>query len=330
MIPLRTPLLRYAAPAALLLAVLALAGCSKKLGTPDAAYVRPEGQLSANARLIVYPDMPIEAEVWFDKNADGGVQDLPNDVPGLGDTLLGTETVRLSPGSNYGLIVDGTEANSFQVLRRASNGGFELLKDYTLQPVDRFLDSHWDLYRFSDTRPSGFSPATYLGRGLLGGQVTAFSPLTNEGVLGATTVEDLVYTGASAPTDSNITMRWTQVDGAAGYWMQVFQVTGGSVWQLAQPAPLLPAISRNSFLGFVPAPADTYKVGVRQPGDLVLTRRPLLTNIEYYVRISAVDERGRMLAFTYGNYRIVPKVTGEYYRLRIGAARVKPKRPGTP
>jgi hypothetical protein len=311
---LRSPLHRTARVAAFVLGALALAGCAEKVTNVDAGYTAPEGQYDANARLVVYPDVPIVVESFTDLIPDG---------PDTGDPLVGTELRYVAQGAMHGVILDGTAASGYQVLRRESNGGYAQLKDYTLSPVARFFDSHWEMYSFTDGTPSGFSPPSYVGRGVVSGTVTLRSPLTNVGLVGGADVANLVYTGSTVPPDSNITMSWQEVPGAAGYWIQIYQFMGGSPEKLlsAQPAPFVFSDARNFFVGYVPAPAASYTLN--QPGALVLFQRGLILKSEYLVRISAVNDQGELIAFTYGNYGYLRSV-GSYLRYRLGAIIVIP------
>jgi len=306
--------------AAVAVIALALAGCTKKI-TVDAGYTAPEGQESTDARLVVYADAPMTFEYYVDNNPPGAD---PTDV------LERTETVTPSPGMLHGTILDGTAASGYQVLRREGNGGYAQLKDYVLNPVSKFLESGWEIYTFSDPNPSPWSPPTYLGRGVVAGQVTRTSPLTDTAMVTLPGVPELTYTGLTTPPDSLITMKWNQVPGAVGYWMQVYQYRQASTAQMvasSQAAPFVTNNVRNYFLAYVPAPADSFKIG-STPG-LVLTRRTLLTGIEYLVRITAVGENGQMLAFTYGDKGVVAYAAGFYYKYRLGAVRVQPTRPHT-
>jgi len=314
----RSPLRRIAPLAAVILVALAMAGCTKKITSVDASYTAPEGQRSADARLIVYPDAPVTVHTYTDNLPDG---------PGEEDVLLSTEQVYVAPGALHGLIMDGTPASGYQVLRRESNGGFAQLKDYVLTPVALFLESQWEAYTFDDVRPSGFSPPSYEGRGVLAGTVTPTSPLTNVSALVGSEIPTLRYTGDTTPPDSNITMSWEAVPGAAGYWIQIHQFKGDSEAQLlaAAPAPFIPANVRNYFVGYVAAPATEYKIG--EPGALVLTQRVLLWDVEYLVRVSAVNDQGEMIAFTRGNWQTI-RATGTYRSYQVGATKVTPKGAG--
>ena len=195
-----------------------------------------------------------------------------------------------------------------------------------MYPVLRWIDSEFELYRFADANPSGFSPATYMGRGVVGGAVTPTSPLTNPGQIGATTLDELNYTGLRTPYDTLITMSWDQVPGAAGYWLQIFQNIGSTDQSVRTgiPSPFATEHIREYYIAYVTAPADSHKIG-RDPAE-VLYRRALLTGIEYLVRVSAVDPQGRMLATTFGDTQVQPG-SGEYAIYRLGAVKVLPSRP---
>lgn len=316
---LRSPKPRTVLATVLVLGTLALAGCAEKVTNVDAAYTAPEGRPDANARLVVYPDVPIVVETF---------QDILPDGPDTGDPLQGSELLYIAQGAMHGVIVDGTAANGYQVLRREANGGYTQLKDYTLSPAARFFDSHWELYAFTDGSPSDFTPPSYVGRGVVSGAVTPLSPLTNVGMVGIPDIANLAYTAFPFPADSNINMTWNQVPGAAGYWIQIYQFMGGTHEKLlsAQPAPFVVSDARNYFVGYVPAPAGSYRLG--QPGALVLFQRGLLMMQEYIVRISAVNDQGQIIAFTYGDYSYL-RSTGSYLRYRLGGVVVTPTPQGS-
>lgn len=303
------------------IAALALAGCSKKITRVDSAYTQPEGTPSADARLVIYPDVPVQIEVWGDV--------LP---PGRGpeDTIQTVELRYLSgPGTIHGTIFDGTPASGYQVMRRESNGGFLAIEDFVLPPIRRWLQSQWEAYQFTDADPSGFSPATYLGRGVVAGVVTQSSPLTNRGLLTSGTVDTLRYLGNRAPLDSLITMKWQPVAGAVGYWMQIYQLIGSNAEKLlsASPAPISTVKTRENFVGYIAAPADSFKIG--QTTAQIFTYVPLISGIEYFVRVSAVDSQGRMIAFTYGDEETLLGVDN-YRTFLLGAVKVLPTPPENP
>ena len=306
---------------AVLAVALGLAGCSrKKLNTVDAGYV-PEGTRSSYAIMLLYPEAPLEADRWVDNGPQGASPD---------DSLLGAFVLPpLHPGAVMGTVLDSTNASSYEVFRRESNGGFHRFQDYVSHPATKWLDSQWEAYSFQDGSPSGFQPPTYLGRGVVAGTVTSLSPLTNEATLGAPVVSNISFDFSTAksmegppwptgtigsdwglsncdsayhPPDTLFTMAWQPVPGAAGYWIQVYQFTGNVTQKLESgyPQPLSLTQSRDFLVAFVRAPATTFQM--KNPaGAMVLTRKTLLSGQEYEVRISAVDDNGTLLGMTYGN-----------------------------
>ncbi|OGF04955.1 MAG: hypothetical protein A2W00_08150 [Candidatus Eisenbacteria bacterium RBG_16_71_46] len=313
--------LRAAGVAAAL--ALAVSGCTKQPTRVDPAYTSPEGSPAAAARLILFPDTPILLRTY---------QDAPPPGPSSADVFLGSSEVRLAgPGIVHGLIIDGTAAESYRVMRRESGGGLRAVKDYLLQPARRWLDSHYEAYAFNDTLNSGFSPPTYVGQGVVAGAITASAPLTNEAQMGSDPIANITYTGTRFPAnaqgrcDSLFTMQWTAVPGAAGYWIQAFQFRQAGIDEVIRasaPGPMYLNLSRDLFVGYVAAPATTYKLG--GPGALVLTQRTPMCGRPYRVRISAVDALGRLLAFTYGDSSFAQGATT--YRLYAsGSVVVQPQ-----
>ncbi len=294
----RSPLRRIAALAALAAVVLAMAGCSKNV-TVDPGYTSPEGRYDANARLIVYGDVPIDYTSYLDIMPPG---------PDPTDSLLGQGQVDVLPGARMGLILDGTPASGYQVLRRESNGGFAPLQDFVVTPAAKFLDSQWEAYPFQDLHPSGFTPPTYLGRGMVQGEITRTSPLTN---LGELTLSRPVPIVIPYPvTDSTMGgpggLRWKQVPGATGYWLQIYQYKGGALQQFyaSAPAPMVTSQVRTYHVAYIPATPtanDSINYQIGMPGVLVLTNRVIVNNVDYLVRVSAVNAQGEMIGFTYGD-----------------------------
>ncbi len=323
-------MIRFSLPrsvvAGMLLAAAGLAGfgCAKKLTNVDPSYVNPEGQLSPDARLVIFPDLPSILQVYADVPPIGHVL-------GDGDSVIGVEEMRVSPaGTIHGIIFDGTDADAYQVLRREKGGGYALLRDFVLQPAVKWLDQHWEAYSFDDTRPSSYAPATYQGRGVVQGSVTATSPLTNAGMLGAPAVASIRYTGFVTPVDSLFKMAWRTVPGAAGYWLQVYQFRGDlrSVDEkilAGVPAPIALLKTRDIFVGYVTAPDTTYTLG-SPVGAQVLTQKTPQFGQEYLVRVAAVDASGRLMAYTYGD-TAYKQGLNEYRAYLLGAKKVTPTHP---
>lgn len=270
-----------------------LAGCAKKITSVDAAYTQLEGRPDPDAQLMAWPDQPTFVRYYSDLGTPG---------PSEADTLLEVVPVyRNGPGIVQTMLLDGGAGSGFEFFRRAGNGGFEPMRDYVVNAPRKWLDSHWELYELTDSNPSGFSPATYVARGLLAGATTTSSPLSNPARLTGTTTSTLVYTGAAFParSDSNFTMSWGAVPGAAGYWMHVYQFLPSALnaeYVLSgTPRPVWNGLVRDVFVGYLAAPATSYKLGT--PGARVLTYTPPISGQVYYVRVTAVDAQGQVIAW---------------------------------
>jgi len=304
---------------------LGLAGCAKKITQVDSSYDAPEGTPTGQARLLVRPDIPIEYIEYFDRlnvGAPTPVDTLfytPYNTLASGHVKVGEFTLYESgPGAVSDLIVDSTAASTYQVLRRESGGGFRVAHDYVLNPKRRWLDTGWEGYAFTDPIPSSYRPPTYLGRGLFSDQVTLTSPLTNLGVVTSNFVDTLRFNyqdqielrdlpdSTYTPPDSIFGLHWAQVAGADGYWLQIYQFTGNASEQIQSslPAALYLDKSHDFFVGFVPAPADSYRLG--EPGAIILSRRTIVNHQDYFARITAVDASGQLLAHSYGRPTRVP------------------------
>ncbi len=342
---------RLGLAAALALAALGLAGCSKQKTTVEPSFSRPEGAPAAAgaAQLVLWREAPAIIEIWQD-NLPMGRDD--NDRR-LSTIPFGTDL----PGRIRGLVLDSTAAGSYQILRRDPAGGYAELKDYLTIPTRRWLDLHWESYVFTDD-DTAHALRTYIGRGVIGGAVTLTSPLTNEARDTSRVVANVNYTGSTGfdrdgnpvPLDSLFLMEWTAVPGAAGYYVQVYQpsfnlTTNGEQVMSGMPAPLFVGKSRDILLAYLPEPSPpTARVSLRvprpgasppRPGAHFMTVRGTNYGQEYRVRVAAVDALGRMIAFTYGSYGLpitadLPDggtlLSGQYALYRLGAITVVPSR----
>lgn len=301
------------------LAGLGALGCSKKITRVDPGYTNPEGRFSQDARLILYPDVAVNLFEFIDKAPIG---------PDPDDSLVSTFPLRLhAAGVIHGLVVDGTDANTYQVLRRESGGGYLPLKDYVLHPAVRWLETHWEVYQFEDPVPAAFSPPTYLGRGLVQGVLSPTSPLTNLAQAGSAGLASIRYSGARAPLDSLFRTSWGPVAGAAGYWVQVFQYVGAPTEQVIAnglPSPFATGNLVDLNVTYVPAPDTVYKIGTT-PTQL-FAQKQILTSGAYFVRIAAVDANGCMIGFSYGDLGVAFGAT-TYVVYSLGAFVLEPKRP---
>jgi hypothetical protein len=278
-----------------LAASLASSGCSRKLAS-DPGITMPEGVFSPDAQLVMSSDTGNPVSVYHGTGGGGIAFDS-------------TFSVYLrSPGITIGMLMDGTASTGYEMMRRQSSGSYSDIKDFLLTPVDRWLPSQWEAYVFYDGSVSSYQPPTYLGRGKVAGVITPNSPLTNEAVLMSAPVGTVTYTGTPFPTDTLVTMSWNRVPGAVRYWMEIFTFRNdvrdiSELFPIGTRTPIAVGKVKNYFVGYINAPATSYKLG--DPGARVFTSTPLLHANTYRVRIAAVSDDGRLLAITDG----VPEVS---------------------
>jgi hypothetical protein len=329
------PRLALAAGAAVAL-LLGLTGCMKKLAGVDASYVSPEGVPTTRATLVLTPDVQLPLVLYEGTGkplADDSLLVFPppptlssnhalSPSPLLGGAAFGY-LFHFGAGILTGQIFDQTPVSTYQVLRRESGGGYRIAADFELPPVRRWLDTEWEGYAFVDGPPaSSYRPLTYLGRGTYSHQVTSESPLTNAAILDPDPIQilhfdyrgmldrksldkatsDSVYT----PPDSLFEVRWTPATGAVGYWIQLYQFTGGSFEQVQSswPSAAYLGASRDYLLAYLPAPADHFRVG--DPGATIITRRAIILHQDYNLKIAAVNARGQVIGMLQGRPMIVP------------------------
>lgn len=307
--------------AALLIAIAA--GCAKKITSVDPSFTTPEGTFSTEARLLIHPDYPTQLFNFTDIAPIGvGPEDQLIDV---------TDRYAHGPGVLDGIIMDGTTASSYQLLRRQPGGGYAPLKDFTLRPTVRWLESQSEVYEFLDTEPfDGFLPATYLGRGLVSGTITPGSPLTNVGLMNPVSITPIRYSGNRFPTDSLFTVSWGPIPGATGYWIQVYQYLAATPDQKvlsSAPAPLALGQIRDFFIAYVSAPDTSYKLA--GPNGQMFARKTILTGSDYNVRVAAVSGEGNLIGFTFGDLDTL-RTSTNYSLYARGAVKVSPSRAPAP
>ena len=294
-----------------LVAVVA-AGCVKKAPTSADPAFMPEGNTSSEARLIVHAEIPSNTLIYID---------LPPIGPDAGDSLVGMQEVwRNAPGSNNMFMLDQTPASRLEVFRQEGNGAWLSYKDFLYEPTRKWLDGQMQAFVIVDDAPSAASPPAYLTRGIVNGEATTSSPLSNVGTIANRTISSVVYTGIPAPADSLFEMSWLPVPGAVGYWIQIYQfleaqqsdqITSGA------PQPMYIDKSRDFFVGYVAAPATSYKLGSATGAD-IFHEKIILRGQVYYVRISAVDVEGRLIAYTFGDFGVAFQGDG-YILFPLGA-----------
>ncbi len=358
---MRRILRSLALPAALLLAAtsaLVGPGCAKKLpvgpiGSQLVAY--PEGRRDTLERspsdLIVWPDVPLlVSETSSDTNF------IPN------RTYI---AYRFGAGVTHGAVVDYSEADGYQMFRQEPGGGYRAYQDYAVTASRRWSDRSYyggaagalvlppaQFFTFSDRLPVALSERAYVGRAVVSGLTGADFPLTNRGAMSDTTaIPPLLYTGLTgfpgnpdtgpAPPDSLLDLSWQSVAGAAGYWVHIYQKRADiriseDAIAIAHPAPIATGKVRDLFIGFFPAPRTSYKLGSPVPaGSRILVYRVLQGLQEVFIRVSAVDAAGRMIATTgsAGDMDAVQERFGQVDRRRtflLGAKKVTPDRPRPP
>jgi hypothetical protein len=302
----RTVSLRWLLATALLLPLLAT-GCSRKMAS-DPGITMPEGVFSPDAQLVMSPDTGNPVDVYHGTGGGGVAFDST------------FQTYLRAPGITIGMLMDGTDATGYEMMRRQSSGSYSDVKDFFLTPVDRWLPAHWEAYVFYDGSISSYSPPTYIGRGKIGGVVTPQSPLTNEAVLMSAPIGTVTYTGTLFPTDTLVTMSWNRVPGAVRYWMEIFTFRNDvrsidEEFPIGTKTPIAVGKVKNYFVGYISAPATSYRLG--DPGARVFTYTPLLHNNTYRVRISAISDDGRLLAITDGQPEVSQRDNNFYvYSLR--------------
>ena len=286
----RVSLLRPMLALAVLVAIaMGTFGCSKKLAV-DPGYTSPEGVYSSAVRLMLYQERPVHVTAI-------------HQIGRIFNFDSAFTVVNYPPGTVVGILMDGSPAEGFQLMRKASGGGYAPAKDYALTPANKWLDTRTEEYTFVDFPSGGFSPPTYVARGLVGGTPTRASVLSNEASILPDTVGNLTYTSPVQTPDSLFFIGWTAVPGAASYWVHIYLFRGDvrtNYEKLAYgvPAPIATGKVHTYVLAQVPATATTFFVGARGPG--VVHYEPLPKSVDYFIRVSAVDARGKLIACTPG------------------------------
>ncbi|HYM81367.1 MAG TPA: hypothetical protein VEY91_08135 [Candidatus Limnocylindria bacterium] len=304
-------------------AVFGALGCAERITSVDPSFTTVEG-VPSPSQLVVFADLPNQGYVYRDTLESG---------PSNGDYLLEVrDFYTFGPGVVRGMIFDYTPAAAYQVFRRTGNGGFQQIRDFRLTEKKQWVDSQSELYTFFDTTPASWPSVTYVGRGVVADAVTPSSPLTNVADVVLADVDTVHYEGERFPSDSLFTIEWLPVAGAAGYWLQVYQLradlrTFNERALSGAPAPIYADKATDLLVAYVPAPFTSYQLGTAgPPGTRVLHRRQTFFNFQYVVRVSAVGSSGELLAYTGENSDVAVQLFADetYIVYPIGGVVVSP------
>ena len=311
----------------LALGALALTGCSKKLTTVDSGYTTPEGTPTANARLVVYPDKTNERSYYLD---------LPPPGPDPNDPLDRVQVYRYGTDQTaHGVILDGTAANGYQVLRVENGGGLRVLKDFTSGCCSAG-STRAGSSTPSTTTTSSAQRAASVQRGVVSGVISGSSPITGISTITDTSVADIhvsiVYgnRGLIPPEpyiDSLFTLQWAPVPGAASYILDVYQLRGDLRSEDERAlsgvaAPLYFGKTNDIYIVLLPPTVTRYKLG--DTVGTTQTRTQTFYGRVYAARVTALDARGKMIGFSHGDQRLGPGGDGEYSLYSLGAIEVSP------
>jgi hypothetical protein len=125
-------------------------------------------------------------------------------------------------------------------------------------------------------------------------------------------------------------MAWSRVDGAAGYWVQVYQFKSAATLEekraSGQPNPVVSGNVNHIFLGYVQAGSSDpvmYRLG--QPGAEVFTFVTPQRGQAYLARVTAVDGNGNVIAWMRGDL-LFHQMTDFYEKIPLGAVLIQPTR----
>lgn len=317
--PSRRPA-RVALGLAFLATVAGLYACAPKITKVDAAYSMPEGTFNPNAQMLVWRDEPTTAYVYDDV--------VPAD-PDSTDVLTSTRQFeRYTPNVLHGMIFDKTLANDFQLFRRESDGGVRQFVKFLAPRTRQWLTAQLEAFHFVDTSPSGYAPASYVARGVVAGIVNTQSPLTNVATLPAAPVANIDLKAAwwtnrdatRGPVFSSpkVKLKWETVPGAARYLLNVYEFRSDLHSEQERilsgtPAPFYDGQSSDIFFGFVPGNVNYMFLGDSSRTDItIITARPLASGAAYFVRLTAFDATGHMIAMTMGDTNPLVAYTNGY------------------
>lgn len=267
--------------------MLGVLGCSKKVTDPNSRPA-PEGQQGQMLMMGWHE----QGSVWFVIH-DPGTPDNPfDDFVGEGGTDYWADTAGVRTST-----LDLSQSNQLEAFRVGSDGNVAQMFDFLLDPTVRFIGTNLEDFDFEDFKP--LPNPKYYGRGVLNGQITTASPITNQAGAFQTCDNSLNFIPApkAPPGDSVLDVRFEDDPRAAFYVVEISNASGvlgtGDVYSNLRrlygiPSPLLPGSQAlNRFTYLLPAGSGTTGIQAR------LSRQhwPLF----FHIRVSAFDAGGRMV-----------------------------------
>jgi hypothetical protein len=304
---------RAAFAVAFIALVAGLYSCAPKITKVDTRYSMPEGVVSSDASLLLWYDQPTTVAIYADV--------APAD-PDPNDVLMRTETYqRYDAQTLHGLIIDRTQADAFQLFRREPGGGVRQFANYAATRTRAWLASQYEAYHFIDPSPSGYSPPTYVCRGVVEGVVNATSPLTNVATPALSGIANISsravwwnntdITRGPVFRSPKIKLKWDAVPGAARYLLQVYEFRSDLRSEQERilsgtPAPIYDGQSTDIYFGYLPGNIDFLFIGDSTRTDLTtIQARPLASGSQYVARLTAFDASDRIIGFSLGEPNIV-------------------------
>lgn len=272
----------------LALALIATAGCSKKVTEPNSRPL-PEGEQDGSMLMVGWLE---QGSVSFTV-ADPGTPNEP-----LDDVLheVFVDYWR-GPGNLRTATLDASAASQLEAFRIAPDGNVEDMFDFFLPASLKFIGQGLDVYEFEESEPP--SPARYVGRGVDERVPTTASAVSNRIEVSGTIDESLLWLPLPKQfaNDSVFKIQYTEDPRAEFY---IIAVNGGSDLLgtglngatnrrgRAIPHPLEPFAIPLSGIFFVVPP------GVGQAG-IFITLSSGAWPLTFYIRVSAYDANGRMV-----------------------------------
>ena len=288
-----TRLAKWTTPALLIGALALAAGCETRPTGYDPNPNSPEGVTTPDARLVAYRNQALRVMI-----RDYASTNIDSVVVGV-QAFAGPTTMPLL------LLFDGTQSNQFEMYRRDGGGKFQRTTDFDLDSHFKYVSAGIESYFTTDPEPGSYAPPTYLARGVLNGVATHKSPLSNEAMMLQTDLPPVTYNGELHPTDSLFTLSWVGVSGAIGYWIHAYEkpIAAGQRVTCSIPGPLSYLTAGDLLIGYYdgnnPGGSVQYRLG--SPGLLTLRYNAPLLGRDYFIRITAVDATGQVIAQTPGD-----------------------------